>query len=50
MTTFQINTGLDLSSGGLQVVKEWSDDAGAWFVNDLAKQSSGTKYLQFEST
>mgnify|MGYP004364057569 CR=1 FL=1 len=44
-----INTGLDLSSGGLQVVKEWSDDTGAWFVND-SERNSGTKYLQFEST
>ena len=44
-----INTGLDLSSGGLQVVKEWSDDAGAWFAND-SERNSGTKYLQFEST
>ena len=44
-----INTGLDLSSGGLQVVKEWSQDGGAWFVND-SERNSGTKYLQFEST
>ena len=44
-----INTGLDMSSGGLNILKEWSNDGGGWFVND-SERNSGTNYLQFNGT
>ena len=38
-----------MSSGGLNILKEWSNDGGGWFVND-SERNSATNYLQFNGT